>query len=655
MKKVFSFFAVFLMVVTFCEEDYFLRLDKMLIESSYKIKMEYGELGEDIIIFSEEFLQKNNINTVASLIPFISRMYKSRYRTGETQVFTNGILNCHNERFLLLVNGIPIYDPLYNKSIVDEYFPFENIERIEVAFGGYSSLYGSGTFAGYINIVEKEDFPNNLKVNAGSGGSFKPTISIFGKKNDIEYGITISKLDDDGIGIDKTYKGKPNVLENNPRENLFFRSLFKYKGFFLRVYNINYRFFELKNEICSWNEIIQNRSYGYIYNDIFITAGIDHEIDNTLNGSITLNYQNFDRKGIWGYTVYDSTTSMKPEYEQFTEAKKLSSKIFGELKIDKNFEYTNTLLGFDFDVNNLRDIKDYHYINHSSEPLEPSDYYIDPIVYDNYGVFFQMITRNIKNVRFIGSLRYDHNYFFKGFLSPKFNIGYKINKLSFNFNYSRAFRSPTPRELIMKTDAWSEANPDLEPETINSYKFGMKITPKNLCLKMEFFHQRLEKLIEKIDIGGGNAQYNNMGEEKIYGITGLFEYNNKKLDLAVSSTYQQAKVEDLIQYGYPSLKIVQWMGISILENLNLSLSNMYVGKRPRKEWNEEKEDGKPYITTDVNLTYSGLKIGISTYAKNIFDTSYYTMYYVDKIAKSSYLYDLRMPGRTYGVELNYEF
>jgi outer membrane receptor protein involved in Fe transport len=97
------------------------------------------------------------------------------------------------------------------------------------------------------------------------------------------------------------------------------------------------------------------------------------------------------------------------------------------------------------------------------------------------------------------------------------------------------------------------------------------------------------------------------------------------------------------------------MGISIQDDINLSFSNMYVGKRPRKEWNEEKEDGKPYITTDVNLTYSGLKISISTYAKNIFDTPYYTMYYVTNVGKSSYRYDLRMPGRTYGVEINYEF
>ena len=192
----------------FCEEDYFLKLDQLLIESSNKTIVKYEDLSENLRVIPARFLQEYNIKTISDLIPYISSMYLSRYRSGEALVYTLGILNSHNEKILLLINGMPVYDPLYNKSVIDEYYLLDNVDHIEIAIGPYSSLYGTGTFAGYINIVEKSQFANSMKLNGASTELFRSSFSFSGLIDDLEYRCSITNLNDQGLGSDVTYKDK---------------------------------------------------------------------------------------------------------------------------------------------------------------------------------------------------------------------------------------------------------------------------------------------------------------------------------------------------------------------------------------------------------------------------------------------------------------
>lgn len=59
-----------------------------------------------------------------------------------------------NERVLILLNGMPLNDPgIGNFSLM--MLPTEVIERIEIAFGPGSALYGPNAFAGVINIFTR--------------------------------------------------------------------------------------------------------------------------------------------------------------------------------------------------------------------------------------------------------------------------------------------------------------------------------------------------------------------------------------------------------------------------------------------------------------------------------------------------------------------
>ncbi len=44
-------------------------------------------------------------------------------------VWMRGVRNRYNDKFLLLVDGMPVADPVYSHAPTDEYFPLDNVER----------------------------------------------------------------------------------------------------------------------------------------------------------------------------------------------------------------------------------------------------------------------------------------------------------------------------------------------------------------------------------------------------------------------------------------------------------------------------------------------------------------------------------------------
>ena len=64
----------------------------------------------------------------------------------------------YNTRFLLLVNGHRINDPVYSQSPVGAEFPLDMslVERIEYAPGPGSAVYGSNAFFGVINVLTRD-------------------------------------------------------------------------------------------------------------------------------------------------------------------------------------------------------------------------------------------------------------------------------------------------------------------------------------------------------------------------------------------------------------------------------------------------------------------------------------------------------------------
>ena len=94
-----------------------------------------------------------------------------------------------NSRGLVLVNGMPLYEPTYGNFFL-EHLDLASIDRIELVRGPGSALYGSGAVMGLINLITHNGHQRPgaaASFEAASNGSYKAYVS---------YGATTSSGQD---------------------------------------------------------------------------------------------------------------------------------------------------------------------------------------------------------------------------------------------------------------------------------------------------------------------------------------------------------------------------------------------------------------------------------------------------------------------------
>jgi iron complex outermembrane receptor protein len=102
---------------------------------------------------------------------------------------------------LLMVNGIPQRDLVWNPEIFSRGMPTSMIERIEIIRGPGSALYGSDASAGVINIITKTASgirQAEAGVRAGSFNTGEGWVQHGGKWNDFDFSFTAEMMHTDG-------------------------------------------------------------------------------------------------------------------------------------------------------------------------------------------------------------------------------------------------------------------------------------------------------------------------------------------------------------------------------------------------------------------------------------------------------------------------
>jgi vitamin B12 transporter len=84
----------------------------------------------------------------------------------QTSVFTRG---AESEQTLLLWNGIPLNDPFFGGANW-QFLPLDGVERVEVARGPFSALYGSQALGGVVQVVTGPEPGVRLRLEAGEDG-----------------------------------------------------------------------------------------------------------------------------------------------------------------------------------------------------------------------------------------------------------------------------------------------------------------------------------------------------------------------------------------------------------------------------------------------------------------------------------------------------
>jgi vitamin B12 transporter len=587
-------------------------LDEVVITAN-KTEQKLSRTGKVITVLTDSVLQRYQGQTVAELLS---------KQAGFTIVGSNSAMGSNQELYLrgagngntlVLIDGVPLYDPSYISSGFDlNLLNVCDCDRIEILKGAQSTLYGSDAVAGVINIFTKKGNTQkpiaiSVAFNAGSFGTLRSTLGVNGAVKKMFYNIQLSNLKSKGISAaydkDKAGFDKDGINQNSLLAN-FGVNITDKLSFKLRTMLNNY-----KNDIDS-GPFTDEKDYTTTQEMALVGSTLDLK---TKNGKYVFNYNLAQNKRTFvndsGYVSPIAFDSYSKNYfggiTQFVE-------LYHSHKINKNFEF---VLGADLRSANL----DQTFVSYSSY----GKYEAAPIGKD---------TTNSSIVSLYGSGLFSKNNFFLeigGRLNKhsiygqnftySFNPSYNLsNVLKLFLNVSSGFKAPSLYQLFSPY-----GNKNLNPELSKSMEFGLQLYSKTRLsnIRALYFTRNLKDVIffQSLSVDP-YGQYINFDKQKDKGveIEGTSKFgkanfwgNYTYVTGAITTKSASGDTTYNNLYRRPKHQFNLGMGFEITKKLFSSVAVKSVGERIDKFFNNdnnsiENVSLKAYTTIDIYAEYKVL-------------------------------------------------
>lgn len=448
-------------------------------------------------------------------------------------------------RTLILIDGVPTNASGTPFIILNE-VPLEQIERVEVVRGPYSSLYGANAFGGVVNIItktgygsptiggnietsypftllHKERFEHNL-FKTDLSESFKETywnmnINSSGGNDRLSYLInggcrTIGNY----LMRDSALARSGDEMNFYPTENFDYRDvrLFSKLGIFISdrlETEISARYFD--------SELGFGKTKKLTPNEDIITAGRKWIISPILKMSLSPTL--YMRSGCYyrGMTgefwneepIKDSLVHDTPAYMR-SYWKSLMTDWQIEHQAIVTLGKANILTtGFDLLSNNINFGAKEH---PQTGEMVPGSYSTDETII-NFGLYLQDELSLVgKRLIIVPGLRLDYHSDFGSALSPKLGVSWRItDKVRTRLSAGGAFRAPTLSELYMpdlliNPQFKITSNPHLKPEYIKAFDLALELSPTpQIKNQIGLFYNYMDNLV------GQNIDLSNIADPKI--------------------------------------------------------------------------------------------------------------------------------------------
>lgn len=561
------------------------------------------EVPQATYVITAEEIERSGARTLSEMldkIPGISTLRKNSW-TQEDRIKMRGL----DLEVLVLVDGVPFmpvnYDDMFTADLRS--IPLESIERIEVAKGAGSALYGSMAAAGVINIITKT--PDKYKTSIiaeGGSNDWRRYAASAGIKGEIfDVGVRYSHREEGEVPIrynrDQILKAldydedsaSVNLSKGNWRFGADFGSydskweagnplIDKQKNDYKRFY---LKYADLRNEIVA---------YAHFLDKEYVQGGAKE-----VKRFLPYDYN----EDIWGleFTQKSSMGDVPLAWGVAYRSEKLSAN--GE--------------GFDYNTNSFCKIS-YSGERYNIAPFAQFSFALGDVLMD------------------IG-LRYENWDVDDGKDESEFTpkISFYRQDDSGKLWYLTAgkfFAMPSLYQLYAK-DPMIDPNPNLFPEKGYSYDIGVK-DPNNRWNVDLFYIEMDDKLdCQKQEDKDNIWKYVNVAEFRSWGVEGQLEKNlTTNLSWINGMTWQ--KPEEKTNTGDPWQK-GGTPQLELYSELNYdsgpwygSLSAHYYGQREidnLQSYHNDRADDD-FVVVDALLSYNMKNDRITLAAYNIFDKEY---------------------------------
>ncbi|MDD2828431.1 MAG: TonB-dependent receptor [Sulfuricurvum sp.] len=606
-----------------------------------------------------------------------------------------GIRSKYNSQIMILMNGTTLQGVKTGAPIMRLNIPLSAVKRIEIIRGPGSVIYGANAFAGVINIITKD--AEYLTDNSEAGiryGSFdtKELWANYGAKNDnLSYAINFSAASSDGdsnriMSVDAQTLNDRTFSSNasnapGPLNTHYER------------YNLNANFVKDDLELNIWGSLLTNAGTGEgianaldpngygknkrIQSDLYYRQKLSDTI--SLEHKVSLSYQkletylhvfpagarlpigtdgNFGGKPFSGFVTFSDGYIGAPGDEEKTAG------------------YEATLLSETFENHLIRLSGGYTFASY--EPFTSGNFgpgVIDGTVTPIDGTLTNLTGTssnympnyvNRKNLFFsiqdewlftpnwnlTAGIRYDHFSDFGSAINPRLALVWQTSDtLTTKLLYGRAFRAPSFAELYAQNNPIGNGNPNLQPETIDTYELACDYYPTDkVRTTVNIYYYDAKNLINAL-----GSSFANIGEQTGNGLE--YEINYKPIDtitLKAAYAYRNTKLKSTLKEAPDTPKQLgqinaNWNFISTwIANTEL----FWVADRKRAA-GDTRSDIPDYTLVNVSVTDKITKdLALNISVRNLFNR---TIYDPSPASSLGQLSDYQMPTRSIFAELRYAF
>lgn len=652
----------------YSEEDYY-RTDRVLLTATKHLIESRKAPAINTVITAEEIrnMGARNLFDVLDKIPGISTSWNQI----KGIIDIRGVHTDHGEKVLLMIDGVRIRDS-YTASptfLFGDDMMVENIKRIEVVRGPGSALYGADAFVGVINIITKdpEDFGDKHVIASAAVGCFntqrynilfghsKSNFSISGHINYLDTNGDELTIEEDELSNSSDYNtaaslapGKTQTFDEKLDAGVKIkfsdftingRIIDKERGsyagvlgalnddsrldFFMGLIDLNYKKYITDNlELTS--KVYYIHQDADLYYEMY-PEGFTGGDDVGLIGNPLLKYNVWSGEIATNYSMGDHLITTGLVYEAVRQYGVRQYDNFGnpfEPPVD------NTATG-NFNINVTRKI---------------------------WAAFFQEMWEITAYDSLTLGVRYDHYSDFGSTTNPRAGYVHEFkNETIFKLLYGQAFRAPSNNELYSINNPVTLGNPDLDPETIETFETSLEIPfLKYYSMTVNYFHNEIDNII-RWDTSAPEPHpfINGKGESVIDGVETELTCNFGKNRYGyLNVSYQSSEDSEGRDLPYVA-NLMGNVGYNheFFGMLNANANVYWIGERTRHY--EDTRDKAPSVTL-VDMTvvlknfYKTFEVKGSVF--NVFDEDF-----VAPSTKTSITYDLPLHGRMFLAEIQYSF
>lgn len=208
------------------DEGELFRFEEELVTVASRYAQTVRKAPSIVTLVTAEEIRERQYRKLSDVLRTLPGVYVWRSEEGRDLAAIRGVISADNNKFLLLVDGVPWYEGVYTHAFIDDSLPIANIARVEVIKGPGSAIYGTNAFTGVVNVVTVGAEAEGGRVRVTGGSTTRGDVTVTGGGRGHLGGLPtaasgyVRLFGQTGEGLDLTPKNRVDVVGTDPRKSV---------------------------------------------------------------------------------------------------------------------------------------------------------------------------------------------------------------------------------------------------------------------------------------------------------------------------------------------------------------------------------------------------------------------------------------------------